>query len=216
MLTPNIPNYLLYFRDEMALSTWILWGACLQSLLVLILPFYVAVMPAILVLGTRLVYSTLQIQGLLPYSGSERVNYGRMTAQIPNEDGSFPAAPSDKDVVVFIIATRSSHPKGRFAPGLEEITDYFRKMWQDLSANREKWGCMICRNRYGIRLTHVFRSWQNPCAPCHGRRLQQHDGLDLILEIRRPSACFRSRRRTSSRMGLVERKQEISSYWDSA
>ena len=138
---PNIPNYLLYFRDDMKLSTWILWGACLQSLLALFLPRYVALLPAVTMLATRILTGMLRNQGLLPNPGFNNVKLGRLTAQIPNEDGSFSKTAAAKDIVVFIIATRSHHPKGRFAPGLDEITNYFRRCWQDAATNREKWGC---------------------------------------------------------------------------
>ncbi len=141
MPMPNIPNYLLYFRDDMRLSTWILWGAVIQSMLVIALPLYVALLPAALMLGSRIVLSALTNEGFLPYNGTKTVVPGRSTAQIPNPDGTFPATASAKDVCIFIIATRSNHPKGRFAPGLDEITNYFRNMWQDVSRNREKWGC---------------------------------------------------------------------------
>ncbi len=141
MRTPNIPNYLLYFRDDMRLSTWILWGAVIQSMLVVALPIYVALLPATLMLGSRIVLSTLRNEGFLPYNSTKKVVPGRSTAQIPNPDGTFPVTASAKEVCIFIIATRSNHPKGRFAPGLDEITNYFRTMWQDVSRNREKWGC---------------------------------------------------------------------------
>ena len=143
MKTPNIPNYLLYFRDDMQLSTWILWGACLQSLLVLLLPRPVALLPAATVLTGRIILSSLRIWGWLPSSALKKVSLGRTTAQIPNDDGSFPATASAKEICIFIIITRSNHPKGRFAPGLDEITSYFRDMWVDLSRNREKWGCKL-------------------------------------------------------------------------
>ena len=141
MPKPNIPNYLLYFRDDMRLSTWILWGACIQSLLVLYLPTTIAIFPTIIILLSRIIISALQGHGLLSHPGFNNVRWGRMTAQIPNEDGSFSTTACDKDIVVFIIATRSSHAQGRFAPGLNEITDYFRKMWQEVERSREKWGC---------------------------------------------------------------------------
>ncbi|KAL9601155.1 MAG: hypothetical protein Q9179_002959 [Wetmoreana sp. 5 TL-2023] len=139
MPIPNIPNYLLYFRDDLRLSTWILLGAVIQSLLVITLPHHVALLPAALILGTRIILSTLRNEGFLPSSEAEAVVPGRYTAQVPNPDGSITTASANK-ICIFIIATRSNHPKGRFAPGINEITDYFRRMWQDASRNREKWG----------------------------------------------------------------------------
>lgn len=136
-----LPNYLLFFRDDLRLSTWILLGACLQSLLVLFLPRSIALFPAFSIVVCRVIISALRNEGLLSHTGFDKVRLGRTTAQIPNQDGSFSATPADKDIVVFIIATRSSHPKGRFGPGLSQTNNYFTKMWKDLAANREKWGC---------------------------------------------------------------------------
>lgn len=133
-----LPNYLLFFRDDLRLSTWILLGACLQSLLVLLFPRFVALLPAFTVLVTRIIIGALKNEGLLSHTGFDKVRLGRTTAQIPNQDGSFSATPADKDIVVFIIATRSSHPKGRFGPGLYQTNNYFTQMWKDLAANREK------------------------------------------------------------------------------
>ena len=138
----------------MRLSTWILWGAVIQSLLVMILPRYVALLPASLALATRIVLSTLRNEGFLPYNDAKEVVPGRSTAQIPNSDGTFPVTPSAKDICVFIIATRSNHPKGRFAPGIKEITEYFRKMWQDVSHDRDKWGCQSSYPDCFYRITY--------------------------------------------------------------
>ena len=70
MPMPNIPNYLLYFRDDMRLSTWILWGAVIQSMLAIALPLYVALLPAALMLGSRIVLGALTNEGFLPYNGA--------------------------------------------------------------------------------------------------------------------------------------------------
>ena len=87
MPMPNIPNYLLYFRDDMRLSTLILWGAVIQSMLVIALPPYVALLPAALMLGSRIMLSALTIKGILPYNGTKTVVPGRSTAQVPTQTG---------------------------------------------------------------------------------------------------------------------------------
>lgn len=137
----NMPSYLLLFRDDMRLSTWILCGAAIQSLLFIALPHYLALLPAMLTLGVRVVLSILRNEGFLPYDGAKGVVPGRSTAQIPNSDGTFAATASAKDVCVFIISARSNHPKGRFAPGMNEMGGYLGEMWQEAIRNREKWGC---------------------------------------------------------------------------
>lgn len=129
------------FRDDMRLSTWILCGAAIQCLLFIALPQYLALLPALLTLGVRIVLGILTNEGFLPYDGAKGVVAGRSTAQIPNLDGTFAVAASAKEVCVFIILARPSHPKGRFAPGFKELGDYFGEMWQEAIRNRDKWGC---------------------------------------------------------------------------
>ena len=137
----KMPNYLLAFRDDMRLSTWILCGAAIQSLLFIALPQYLALLPAMLTLGVRMVLGILTNEGFLPYDGAKGVVPGRSAAQIPNSDGTFAAMASAKEVCVFIISARSNHPKGRFAPGFNELSTYFGEMWQEAIRNRDKWGC---------------------------------------------------------------------------
>ena len=42
-------------------------------------------------------------------------------------------------------------PKGRFAPDYQEIGHFFRRMWQDAAANREKWGCKSRLTRFILK-----------------------------------------------------------------
>lgn len=99
---------LSFFRDDLRMSTWLLVGACLQCILVMSLPRFVALLPAALTLIARAFKGVLMIQGIIHSPTYDRVFPGSMTAQIPYEDGSFPQKASEKDIVVFILATRSN------------------------------------------------------------------------------------------------------------
>ena len=165
----SLPN-LNFFRDDLRLTTWLLVGACLQSLLVLSLPRYVALLPAALVLGARFLVNLLMTQGFVHNAGSEGVYQGRATAMIPLEDGSFPDKASDHEIVLFIVSTRSSQyvwspfpiagpldpfsaelnltvwysAQGRFAPGYIAAGDYFQAMLKEAERNDLQWGCRLC------------------------------------------------------------------------
>ncbi|MCJ1388490.1 hypothetical protein MMC18_001337 [Xylographa bjoerkii] len=136
MPLPNLNS----FRDDLRLTTWLLVGACLQSLLVLSLPRYVALLPAALVLGTRFLVTLLMTQGLIHNPGSYGVHQGRMTAITPLNNGSVSRNTSDHEIVLFIVTSRSSHALGRFAPGYIAAGDYFQAMLEEAGRNHEKWG----------------------------------------------------------------------------
>ena len=52
----------------------------IQSMLVIALPHYVALLPAVLILGSRIMLSALTIEGFLPYNDIKIVVPGRSTA----------------------------------------------------------------------------------------------------------------------------------------
>ncbi|MCJ1388763.1 hypothetical protein MMC18_001612 [Xylographa bjoerkii] len=131
---------LTFFRDDFRMTTWLLLGAFIQTLLVLSLPRLLALLPATVILSSRFVIATLKNNGVLRNERADGVAYGRMTTQIPNEDGTSSTKPGGKEICVFVLAMRSSHPKGRFGPGVKEMGVMFQDMWQDAAANRGKWG----------------------------------------------------------------------------
>ena len=99
---------LAFIRDQFRLSTWLLIGACLQTLLLLLLPARIASFPAAILLASRVIKTTLMSKGFIHDMSLDNVLLGRRTAQIPNEDGSFPERAADKEVVVFIVGARSN------------------------------------------------------------------------------------------------------------
>lgn len=99
---------LKYFRDDLAISTWLLLGACLQTLLLAILPAFLATTPALLLLLSRVLVNISTCWGLLPDSSMKGVRLGRFSNQIPQLDGSLSPTPSDQEVVVLILGARSN------------------------------------------------------------------------------------------------------------
>lgn len=97
-----------FFPDDLRMTTWLLIEASLQRILSLMLPIYIASVPALLILSGRVVQNTLIIQGVLRGPSLDRVVKGRMTAQIPLDDGSFPERPSKKKVVLLFLGARSN------------------------------------------------------------------------------------------------------------
>ena len=86
------------------ISTWLSLGACAQALLFLLLPRYVALLPAFVLLGSRAISGALVTQGWAknPYLPPDQL-LKKMTAPIPNEDGSELMKAGEKKVVCFLI-----------------------------------------------------------------------------------------------------------------
>ncbi|CAG8951369.1 hypothetical protein HYFRA_00007281 [Hymenoscyphus fraxineus] len=126
--------------DDFRMTTWILMVACFQAFFLLFLPVSVVITPPIAALSSRIIYFLLVKRGIVRDSQVDGVRAGKYTAQIPSENGSFSASPSSQEVVVFILGARSNHNEGRFAPGFKAFADVFGAMWQELGANRTKWG----------------------------------------------------------------------------
>lgn len=91
-----------------AITTWLLVGAALQSILVLVLPTRVALLPAVFLLLLRLMSTALVQAGLVrnPYLAVTR--RGRWTAPILEQDGRVPEKGAGKEVVVFVVGASAN------------------------------------------------------------------------------------------------------------
>jgi hypothetical protein len=103
----QLPN-ITWLRDDFRTSTWLLTGACLQSILLLFLPIRVVIFPIALILGLRIFTGAAMSQGFIHNPGADGVRYGSSTVIMPNDDGSIPAQFSEKGVVLLILGARSS------------------------------------------------------------------------------------------------------------
>ena len=107
--TWTIPaDQLAAFRNNFSLVTWLLIGACIQSIFVLLLPQRVAILLAVVLLAGRYIKTALMSKGYLHNTSTDNVVVGKMTAPILNEDGSVPEKASDKGVVCFVIGASSN------------------------------------------------------------------------------------------------------------
>ena len=89
------------------LPTILLSGACLQSLLTLLLPIRYALLPAFTLLIGQVFNTALISKGYIKNPLMKGARVGKYTAQIPNADGSVSQKASDKGVVVFMIGAVS-------------------------------------------------------------------------------------------------------------
>ena len=86
------------------LSTWLSIGACLQCLLFIVLPRYVALLPAFVILGSRAVKGAVITKGWAknPYLPPDQL-LRKLTAPIPNEDGTQLMKAGEREVVCFLV-----------------------------------------------------------------------------------------------------------------
>ncbi|KIW12897.1 hypothetical protein PV08_08084 [Exophiala spinifera] len=136
-LRQRSPNQqLLYFiRNTFSISTWLLMGALLQSLVVFIVPRFYAMLPSILILGARLLDTLAITYGFKRNPYLEGAIHGRTSPQIPDEDGTFHEDSSAEKVVVFLLGFKSNHPMGFLTPKATAVGTYFNKMVKDLEKN---------------------------------------------------------------------------------
>ena len=103
-----MPIPITWIRDDFRMTTCLIVGAFLQSILVVILPVRIAILPAALMLGFRCLVGVAMSGGLIHNPGTDAVRYGSTTVLMPNDDGSLPTHRSDKEVVMLVLGARSS------------------------------------------------------------------------------------------------------------
>jgi hypothetical protein len=126
--------------SDYTISTWLILGATIQSLLVALLPLNVSLLPPIALLTFRFIRGYLIANGTLPNHVAKEVALGRQTWQIPSENSPAATRGSSESVVVLVLTASFTHPNGRFSPGSQKVGEYFAAMWNDAAQNREKYG----------------------------------------------------------------------------
>ncbi|KAF7198632.1 Monooxygenase [Pseudocercospora fuligena] len=122
-------------RDNFSIGTWLLFGAAIQAILFNVLPYrnIVLVLPIFLILGFKLLKTTLETVGILPNPYMKGVTIGRTVPVFPDEKG-VQNTPAGDSLCVIMLAVRSNHPLGMLAPGYKEIGDRFAAMVKQLDA----------------------------------------------------------------------------------
>lgn len=70
------------------------------------------------------------------------VRGGNLSAQFPDEDGSFSNKPASRSVVVFHVGAQMNHPLGFRAPGAANVGRNFGNLIQELMKNRDEHGLL--------------------------------------------------------------------------
>jgi hypothetical protein len=116
-----------------SISTWLLLGAIIQGVILLIHPRIISLLPAISLLLIRIIDSSLMALNL------KRNIY--LTDVIPNKvagisitPSGLPAPKPDK-IAILLLGAKSNHPFGFFGPGFAQLGEYLGRMLKDLDAN---------------------------------------------------------------------------------
>ena len=95
-------------RANFSLSTWLLLGACSQTLVFLLAPYRVVFLPAFGALAIRAIYVLLVGAGYIHNSHMDGVHMGKWTAVLSHDPSKGPGKPNGEDLVVFILSARSN------------------------------------------------------------------------------------------------------------
>lgn len=129
----------VYVRDSLQLSTWLCIGATLQSAAFLLFG-RMALAPAACFLLFRAVETYAIATGLKHNSLMDGVLMEKFSAQFPDAQGDYGSTPSNNDVSVVLIGTRSNHPMGLLAPGFKDLGNHFSTMTKFLEDNAVEHG----------------------------------------------------------------------------
>ncbi|KAG8528687.1 uncharacterized protein KY384_006374 [Bacidia gigantensis] len=130
-----IRSRLPVIQANFELPTLLAIGMCLQGLIFVLLPSYLSVAPAALLLIYKLSYT--RPKGVEANWNLKHARLGKWSATVPNHNGTMPEKAGSNGVVCFVVG---NHPLGLFAPGLKETATWFMDMWKDAAENRERWG----------------------------------------------------------------------------
>ena len=127
-----------FTKDTIKPHTIILIGALLQLVLCSILPLRWAVVPPSIFLLNSIITTISQIFSTRPNEYTSTAVPGRVTAQLPLENGKFGGQPSSRSIVVFNLGVQWNHPLGLLAPGVPELAKDFMAMNKELKSRREE------------------------------------------------------------------------------
>lgn len=127
-------------RGNFNISTWLLFGALIQSLVVVLIPRVYAVLPVVLVLLVRFADTMAITFGFKANPYLKDAILHRVTPQIPDADGQFSDEASNEKVTVLLLGAKCNHPLGMFAPNFKDLGDLLTGMVRQLERNSVEHG----------------------------------------------------------------------------
>jgi heme-degrading monooxygenase HmoA len=125
-------NYSKALHGNFSLSTLLLIGAAIQTVLVLLpIPKTYVLSPAITLLVLRLTHTMLITYNIIPNPYLKNAVPKKSTAQVMDRSGNF-AGPGKEKVAVLLLGAKSNHPLGIFAPDFSYVGSLLQKMTAEL------------------------------------------------------------------------------------
>lgn len=120
-------------RDQLSISTWLLVGAGIQTIGLAVLPVKYVAATTLGLLAFVATRTVLRVIGWIEHSPSPPVIPGRYSPRPPSSLDPQP-------MTVFILGFQSSHPLGRFAPGIKELGEYFNGIIKEAESEKSTSG----------------------------------------------------------------------------
>src|SRR5271170_6026080 len=118
-------------QADFKLSSSFLIGACIQVLLVLILPKRYAITPAILLLSIHVINVILISAGYKPNPYFKDVIFKKSTPQVLDQNGNLSGSEQEK-VAILLLGAKSNHPLGIFSPDYNTVNKFLIRMTEQL------------------------------------------------------------------------------------
>jgi heme-degrading monooxygenase HmoA len=131
---------LLFLRDSLWISTWLLLGGLIQSALLYLVPHWWILAFSLTVIGYKVGFTVLVTLKLIPNPYLKGTVQGHTLAHVPDLDGNFSDEPSSQQVVVFHLGAKFNHPLGPFEKQCAKTGEYFAGMQAELDANKKSNG----------------------------------------------------------------------------
>lgn len=188
---------LCVIRDQLTLSQWVLLGATLQALLVLIIPLSkrATVLPVLAIATWKILQGITAVSSYRPGRTGDHVRRAKLGATMEHD------VKSDGGVCLLILGARSYHPLGLFAPGFKDLGAYLEKMLHVLENNSEDYdflGYEECiesgdYKRNALKNHYYFRNYEGLHKFAHSdlhregwdwwnKTLKQHAHLGIFHE----------------------------------
>ncbi|KAK4499010.1 hypothetical protein PRZ48_009522 [Zasmidium cellare] len=134
--------FLHLLRDNFSITTWLLFGALLQGLFCLLLPYpnIALILPALTYLLFKLLHYLLITTHILPDPIAKTVIPGRSVPVFPNPKTGLQDEAGGQGVTAILLASRANTFRGLFAPGFKEVGDYFSSFLAKMNSDPTRYG----------------------------------------------------------------------------